>query len=246
MNSPEEQALTTKAPQGIMVEFGEKLGLDPRVLGRTLVSTIFPRGDATNEQVYALLLVAKRYDLDPMTKQIYAFPAKGGGVTPIVGYDGMCVVANRHPQMDGVESEWIKDEKGKVIGCRAAVWRKDRTRPTVVEELIAECKQDRSPVWQKHPTRMIRNRAITQAFRLAFSLVGIYLPDEAEQIRDAEFQVNDYAPSLSKAAQELEDKLNETEEPHVVPVESVTVELDPTPAIELDENGQALPPLEQL
>lgn len=223
-----------QAPQGIMVEFGERLGLDPAVLGKTLTSTIFPKGDASKEQVYALLLVAKRYDLDPMTRQIYAFPAKGGGVIPIVGYDGMCVVANRHPMMDGVSTAWIRDSKDKIIGCTATVWRKDRTHPVVVEELIAECKQDRSPVWQKHPTRMIRNRAITQAFRLAFSLVGIYLPDEAEQIRDAEFEVNDYAPPQTRADKMLAEGLAEDEQPA-----EAKAEPEPT-TIEVDAFGQAI------
>ncbi|MCP5024393.1 MAG: hypothetical protein GY930_21815, partial [bacterium] len=50
--------------QALMIEFGEKLGLDPVALGQTLVQTIFPNATATKEQVYALLLVAKRYNLD--------------------------------------------------------------------------------------------------------------------------------------------------------------------------------------
>jgi len=230
MEPSQEVATTQPKNQDLMVEFGEKLGLDPQTLGHTLVQTIFPNSAATPAQVYALLLVAKRYDLDPLTKQIYAFPSKGGGITPIVGYDGMCAVANRHPEMDGVSTEWVM-AGDTIIGCRATVWRKDRSHPTVVEELIAECKQDRSPVWKKHPTRMIRNRAITQAFRLAFSLTGIYLPDEAEQIRDAEYSVGDYAPEQSKASQELEAKLAEA------------VEEEPT--IETDEFGQPLPELDE-
>ena len=206
--------------QDLMVQFGEQLGLDPRALGQTLASTIFPNGTATKEQVYALLLVARRYDLDPITKQIYAFPAKGGGIVPIVGYDGMCAVANKHPMMDGVKTEWITDKDGKIIGCTARVWRKDRSHPIEVDELIAECKQDKSPVWQKHPTRMIRNRAITQAFRLAFGLTGIYLPDEAEQIRDSELGIGDYAPEKSAAAQAIDEELAEGE-PIDVEVEGV-------------------------
>ncbi len=231
MQAPEDQ---TPAPQhqSIMVEFGQKLGLDPQALGNTLVKTIFPGGTATKEQVYALLLVAKRYDLDPLLKQIYAFPAKGGGITPIVGYDGMCVLANNHPQMDGVTSELIRDAKDNVIGCKAMVWRKDRSHPVVVEEWISECKQDRSPVWKKSPLRMIRNRAITQAFRLAFSFSGIYTPDEAEQVYDAQYEIHDYAPAKSQAAQDLEASLAED----APPVD------DPAP--EVDEHGQIIPPLE--
>ncbi|MBL4771981.1 MAG: recombinase RecT, partial [Planctomycetes bacterium] len=176
--------------QELMVEFGAQLGLDPQALGQTLAKTIFPNATATKEQVFALLLVAKRYNLDPILKQIFAFPAKGGGIIPIVGYDGFCGLANAHPQFDGVKTDPIMDENGKQIGCTAKVWRKDRTHPVELTEWVSECSTGSGP-WKKSPGRMIRNRAVTQAFRLAFSFSGIHLADEAEQIRDAQFSVKE-------------------------------------------------------
>jgi len=46
------------------------------------------RGNATEAQLAALLIVANQYGLNPWTKEIYAFPDKHNGIVPVVGIDG--------------------------------------------------------------------------------------------------------------------------------------------------------------
>ena len=44
--------------------------------------------------------------LNPFTKEIYAFPdSKSGGIVPMVSIDGWCRIINEHPQLDGIGFE---------------------------------------------------------------------------------------------------------------------------------------------
>lgn len=56
-----------------------RLGMDAGTdLMNTLKNTAFKGGNVTDEQFTALLIVANQYGLNPWTKEIYAFPDKGG------------------------------------------------------------------------------------------------------------------------------------------------------------------------
>ncbi|EXT37798.1 recT family protein, partial [Acinetobacter sp. 25977_10] len=77
--------------------------VDPAELANTLVNTVFKK--ATNDEFLSLLIVANQYKLNPFTKEIYAFPAKGGGITPVVGIDGWARIINDNPVCDGIQFE---------------------------------------------------------------------------------------------------------------------------------------------
>lgn len=176
-----------------------KYGVDPDKMLHTLKATAF-KGEVTNEQMMALLVVANQYDLNPWTKEIYAFPDKKNGIVPVVGLDGWSRIINSHPQFDGMEfvesEDIVKSAEHKDcpawIECR--IYRKDRSRPIAVRERFSECyrapfKNDRGYVsngpWQTHTSRFLRHKAMIQCARLAFGFVGIYDPDEADRIREA-------------------------------------------------------------
>lgn len=143
----------------------------------TLKATAF-KGQVTDAQMTALLVVANQYLLNPWTKEIYAFPDKNNGIVPVVGVDGWSRIINTHPQFDGIEFE--QDDQG----CTCIIYRKDRNRPIKVTEYMAECKRSTGP-WQSHPRRMLRHKAMIQCARLAFGYGGIYDQDEAERIVEA-------------------------------------------------------------
>lgn len=176
---------TKEAVPAILVELAESYSMSGEEAGRTLMNTIFPGGKATGSQLMAFAVVAKQYGLNPWTKEIYAFPAKGGGVIPVVSVDGWYKMMNEHPQFDGIETSFENAEDGSAISCTCSVYRKDRNHPVTVTEYLAECSTG-SPPWRKAPRRMLRHRAITQAARIAFSFAGIYEPDEAARIVDIE------------------------------------------------------------
>ena len=52
-----------------------------------LKATAF-KGDVSDAQLSALLIIANQYGLNPWTKEIYAFPDSRNGIVPVVGVDG--------------------------------------------------------------------------------------------------------------------------------------------------------------
>lgn len=163
----------------VTAKLAERFGIEGNEadIFNTLKATAF-KGNVSNEQFTALMIVANQYGLNPFTKEIYAFPDKNNGIVPVVGVDGWARIMNDHPQFDGLEYEQDDD------GCTCVIYRKDRNRPVKVTEYMAECRRDTAP-WKSHPRRMLRHKATIQAARLAFGFVGIYDEDEAERIVSA-------------------------------------------------------------
>lgn len=158
-------------------------------LPQTLMATAFKGQNVTPDRMVALLVVANQYELNPWTNEIYAFPNKGG-IIPIVGVDGWYAIINKHPQFDGIEFEQDAES------CTCRIYRKDRQRPTVVTEYLDECKRETDP-WRKYPKRMLRHKAAIQCARVAFSLSGIYEPDEAERIQESDKASQNITPAKS-------------------------------------------------
>lgn len=140
----------------------------------TLKATAF-KGQVSDAQMTALLIVANQYGLNPWTKEIYAFPDKNNGIVPVVGVDGWARIINENPQFDGLEFEQAEKD------CTCIIYRKDRSHPIRVTEYKDECSRNTGP-WQSHPKRMLRHKALIQCARLAFGYTGIYDQDEAERI----------------------------------------------------------------
>ncbi|WP_241626815.1 phage recombination protein Bet [Rosenbergiella epipactidis] len=165
-------ALATMANK-LATRLGMEAGTE---LMNTLKNTAFKGGNVTDEQFTALLIVANQYGLNPWTKEIYAFPDKGG-IVPVVGVDGWARIINEHPQFDGMGFNYDKDEGA----CTCKIYRKDRNHPTIVTEYMGECKRNTQP-WQSHPTRMLRHKSLIQCARMAFGFAGIFDQDEAERV----------------------------------------------------------------
>lgn len=210
MTNGNGQALTTTkertARNSVMFRMAERFQMDPAAFERTMMATVIPGGKASIEQVAAVLLVADQYRLNPLTKEIYAFPAKGGGIVPVVGVDGWVKLMNDHGQADGVELVENLDDKGAFVSVTAKIYRKDRSHAVVVTEYLAECQRGTDP-WRTQPRRMLRHKSLIQGIRVAFGFSGIYEPDEAERIVEVQAQarvVETSASTLSSAADALE------------------------------------------
>jgi phage recombination protein Bet len=143
-------------------------------LYNVLKATAF-KGDVSDAQLSALLIVAAQYKLNPWTKEIYAFPDKGG-IVPVVGVDGWSRIINSNSQFDGMEFD--QDE----FSCTCTIYRKDREHPTKLTEWMEECRRPGVKPWESHPRRMLRHKAMIQCARIAFGFGGIYDADEAERI----------------------------------------------------------------
>jgi phage recombination protein Bet len=165
----------------LIERMADKYHIDRRNMMRTLKATAF-KGDVTDEQMAALLIVADQHNLNPWLKEIYAFPSRQG-IVPIVGVDGWARIINEHPEFDGMDFALSGDPGKEAYTC--TIHRKDRAHPTSVTEYMQECYRATDP-WKSHPLRMLRHKAMIQCARLAFSFAGIYDPDEGERVLAAE------------------------------------------------------------
>lgn len=180
MNNP----VTTiqKTPQAsALATMASRFNVEASKVLATLKNTVFK--GASDDELMALVIVANEYNLNPFKKEIYAFPAKGGGIVPVVGVDGWINIMNSTKSFDGIEFETENAEDGKPFSCTAIIHVKDRSRPVKITEYYDECFRATDP-WKQMPRRMLRNRALCQAVRIAFTAGGIMDEDEAAQMLD--------------------------------------------------------------
>jgi len=163
----------------LLVQVAQQCAIEPAELQEVLMKTVMPN-NSKPENVTAFLAVAKQHNLNPLTREIYAFPAKSGGISVVMSVDGWNKIMNQHPQFDGIEFNHSTDEKGQVVSVTATIYRKDRQRPTVVTEFLSECNTGSQP-WKQYPSRMLRHAAMKQAIRLAFGLSGITPEPDAQE-----------------------------------------------------------------
>lgn len=197
-------AIQERAPRSVLVDMSTRFGMEPAAFEATLRSTVC-KGNVSREEFAAFLLVAKEYGLNPLTKELYAFPAKGGGIQPIVSIDGWSRIINDHPQFDGMEFVDTR-ESGELVAVTCRMYRKDRTRPIEATEYMSECKRN-TDVWKQWPARMLRHKAMIQAARYSFGFSGIIGPDEYDrqtsapvhQVRRLHDGFEDVAPEPPRA-----------------------------------------------
>lgn len=173
---------------GLIAHFAGRYGIDADKMLITLKDTAFKQKAKsgaepkaiTNEQMMALLVIAKEYGLNPFTREIYAFPADNG-IVPIIGFDGWVRLINSRPELDYMDVREAPPETEKdEYYVEVEIKRKDRSRPTIIREYFKECYRDTGP-WNDFPRRMTRHKAIIQAGRIAFGYAGVFDPDDAER-----------------------------------------------------------------
>lgn len=171
------------------------MGANGAELFSVLKATAF-KGNATDAQMTALLVVANQYGLNPFTKELYAFPDKNNGIVPVVGVDGWSRIINGNPLFDGMDFK--QDDES----CTCIIYRKDRAHPVSTTEFMSECNRKQGP-WLSHPKRMLRHKAMIQCARLAFGFAGIYDQDEAERITEKDMGVAGRAVDVDAALIEI-------------------------------------------
>ena len=191
---------TLPARPSLVSKFASKYSIEPEKLMPILKATAFKvkDGEATNEQMAALLVVADQYGLNPFCKEIFAFPDKQNGIVPVVGVDGWSRIINDHPQFDGMEfaqsPEMVTLEGAQPCPewMEVMIHRKDRAHPVVVREYLDEVyrpvrtyqdgNKGKPGPWQSHTKRFLRHKTLIQGARIAFGFGGIYDEDEAHRI----------------------------------------------------------------
>ena len=155
-----------------------KFNMDAAPFIQALKETAVP-ANISDGQFAAFLIVAKEHNLNPLTREIFAFPSQGG-IRPMVSVDGWMKIINNHPQYDGMKSTDNLDKDGNLMSITVQIYRKDRKHSVEVTEYMKECMRNTTP-WKQWPARMLRHKAMIQAARIAFSFSGIEDPDEFER-----------------------------------------------------------------
>jgi len=138
--------------------------------------------DCTDSEFELLMYMANTYGLDPLLRQIWA--VKRNANTPALifaGRDGMLAIAHRSGHFDGMETKVTFDEAKKPVSAICTVWRRDMSHPFVAEVLFSEYTTGKN-LWLTKPSVMIAKVSESVALRRAFSVSGLYCPEEiAEQ-----------------------------------------------------------------
>lgn len=198
-------------PKGVLATIASRYSMEPDVFKATVKGTVFPP-TGTNEEFIAFLMVANEYRLNPITREIYAFPKKGGGIVPIVSIDGWVSLVNSHPQFDGMEFDFDQNDKGDLVSVTCRIYRKDRSRPVMVTEFLDECIRPTEP-W-KMKRRMLRHKSLMQCARYAFGFSGIYDDDEARDIAES---ARDITPPTPPAPPPPPAKTNAISDGEIIP-----------------------------
>ena len=165
---------------GVLASLASHYGMDKSAFVQTVKATVMGGSNVSNEQLAAFCLVAKEHKLNPFTKEIFAFPSRGG-IVPVVSVDGWMKLINSHPDFDGMEFKDTVNADGGLVSITCRMFRKGRSHPVEVTEYMSECRRG-TDVWKQWPARMLRHKATIQAARYAFGFAGIMEQDEAERM----------------------------------------------------------------
>ena len=201
--------------KSLVTSMAQRYDMGIAEFANTIKATCLP-GKASEAEFASFLMVAKEYNLNPLTKEIYAFPSRGG-IQPIVSIDGWMKMINTHPEFDGLEFKDQFDD-GKLVAVTARIYRKDRKHPVEVTEYMAECKRNTDP-WKQWPARMLRHKAVIQAARYAFSFSGIMEQDEYDRMPATEKDITPAEPE-GKGVSGLKAKIIEQEPVEVIDEET--------------------------
>ncbi len=191
----------------------------------------------TNEEFVSFIAVANNYKLNPLTKEIYAYPdTKSAGIIPIVATDGWNKLMTTHPNY---KTHYYRQAKEMVKPTEVAkscpewmeiiIVKKDDSE-VVVREYLDECYnggkkyKDGNPIsspWDSHTKRMLRHKTKIQGAREAFGFGGIYDQDEGDRIIEAHLVEEepkgkpDVEPpkSLSESTKETKPEPEKKDEP---------------------------------
>jgi len=140
----------------------------------SLIKATVARG-CTQTEFELLMYLSAQYGLDPIRRQIWAVKYGNSPASIFTGRDGFLEIAHRSGQFDGMESGVREEDKDLIGWCR--VYRKDMSHAFYVEVYEKEYTTGKN-LWQTKPRIMIQKVAESSCLRRAFSVSGLYCPEE--------------------------------------------------------------------
>lgn len=207
---PENNKVATIEPKkSLVMLMADDYNMQPEHFLDAVKQTCMSSKDitVTNGLLAAFLMVAHEYKLNPLIREIFAFPTKSGGIQPIVSIDGWVKLITTHPKYAGMELSMELDEKKqKPISCTCQLFRTDGIKIPAITEYYDECYRNTDP-WNKMPKRMMRHKAIKEAGRVAFGFGGLMDQDEGIDAINITEQSTVLERSTNSAKEELKEKI---------------------------------------
>ena len=139
--------------------------------------------NCTHDEWRMLELMSSAYGLSPFLRQIWLVP----GIGIFVGHGGFLTIAHRSGRFAGMTTESFNEDGTEFRTgnhpaysvCR--VWLKDAAEPVTKRVFWAEFgapKYGQGGSWDKMPAYMLEKVAEVHALKRAFSISGVYCPEE--------------------------------------------------------------------
>lgn len=140
--------------------------------------------NASNDEWSMLELMAGTYQLNPFLREIWLIP----GVGVMVGHAGFLLIAHRSGKFAGMETHSYNADgtpyRGEGVPAYATcmVWITGSDNPVTktvyFNEFYRPGKEGKKTKWDTSPAFMLEKVAETHALKRAFSITGIYCPEE--------------------------------------------------------------------
>lgn len=167
------------------------LGIEKGMMIQTLKAQCFKGkrpDEVTDEQLAAFVSTANILQVNPLVPgMLYAYPERNGGITPILGPDGVFKKLDEmvsSGKLAGFECEVENDKDGKPLCAHATIYRVGDQKPAKYTAWFSEWSVTSNPNWQSRPRHMLWVRAIKQAARQVIH----GLPMDADEYAIAEMQ----------------------------------------------------------
>lgn len=155
----------------------------------------------SDDELKLMLYMSEKYGLDVLTKQIWGIKFGSGAAQIYAGRDGFLEIAHKSGQFNGMDTKIKRIEEGFEVRyttwennkkvektfktdyqyvATCTVFRKDMEHPITVEVYEEEYSTGQN-LWTSKRRTMIGKVAESQALRKAFSISGIYSPEEMGQ-----------------------------------------------------------------
>jgi len=192
-----------------------------------IIKNTVAKGCNDLELVY-FLNVAKVYQLNPFTKQIWCYKDNKGNVIIFAGRDGFLAKAQRDPRWNGIASDVIREgeiyeinialgqishskdilSKAKIIGAYA-MCRPKNCEIATIEWADFDTYNKGYNVWKSDPVAMIKKVAESHCLAKAYGISGLAVEEDFEVKDDIAF-VADHENKVSMKSIHYADNLIHT------------------------------------
>lgn len=153
----------------------------------------FNGGVASEPQLMLLLLIAKKYDLNPLVREIHAFlnPKRNNQMEIVVGIDGWIKIVTRDARFRGFVPTEIYDDGRVLVAVKMEMYRDDWKVPGTYTAQMSEWSVPSDPGkgpsnWEKYPSHRLFAKAFQECARFTFGITEIMDEDDAIRIERAD------------------------------------------------------------